>query len=229
MAGSCSVPSSLTRTAPSDPSVTMATPQPCARSAAPAAAASAGVDTAMPVIAAASCSFTTRKSIDRISSGRSSTGGVALRMVWAPAALARCNASSTASMGISSCARTTRAESIRTRWWSMWAGLTTQFAPGTTTMWFSPSSATAMSARPVSAPTRSTPCVSMPSSERTPSRWVPALSWPTMPTKAVLRSRAGRGDGLVQPLPARHDQELVAEHRLTGARAAAAPEPPCPG
>ncbi len=122
-------------------------------------------------------------------------------MVWAPAALARCNASSTASMGISSCASTTRAESIRTRWWSMWAGLTTQFAPGTTTMWFSPSSATAMSARPVSAPTRSTPCVSMPSSERTPSRWVPALSWPTMPTKAVLAPERAAATAWFSPFP----------------------------
>ena len=50
MAGSCSVASSLTRTAPSDPAASRwPRHQPCARGAAPAAAASAGVDTAISV------------------------------------------------------------------------------------------------------------------------------------------------------------------------------------
>jgi hypothetical protein len=68
-------------------------------------------------------------------------------------------------------------------------------------MWFSPSSATAISARPVSAPTRSTPCVSTPSSDRTPSRWVPALSSPTMPTKAVLAPERAAATAWFSPFP----------------------------
>jgi hypothetical protein len=80
-------------------------------------------------------------------------------------------------------------------------GLTTQLAPGTTTMWFSPSSATAMSARPVSAPTFSTPCVSTPSSARTPRRCEPALSSPTMPTNAVEAPERAAATAWFRPLP----------------------------
>ena len=99
------------------------------------------------------------------------------------------------------------------------AAVTSAFAPGTTTIVFSPSPPTVISARPVGvAAIDGVFVVSIPSSAATARSRAPASSSPKRADEGDARTAAGGGNRLVEPLAARILVVAVAEQRLARSR-----------
>ena len=125
--------------------------------------------------------------------------GAALRTTVVPAARASPAASMTVDSGISSCMRSTCAAVIAARSDAP-SPTSSAFAPGSTTMTFSPAASTITTARPVR------PCVvrtraSMPSAARTRSSSAPSGSVPTAPTNRVRAPARAAATAWFRPLP----------------------------
>ena len=194
------VPAAGTTSAPRAPMVTTTSRAVTVRARSASSAVERGA-ASTPARRASSHSFGTSTSTRSSSSDGRGRGGAGFSTTTPPACA---TAAVTASSGISSCTRTTAAEATSSTRTS--DADTTPFAPGATTIRFSPvPSSTATVAVPVGASHATTCETSTPRSRRSETNRVPDESDPTRPTIATEDDNAAAAAAWLAPFPPGND------------------------